>query len=99
MEIASKSDREILGINHKIELEKFDRKQLAKIKIITPNVAYSRDEVDVNRRKRLEKGICTLEQVLQFTEDGSIGVRGGTCFSSQEYETPSIKELRKIQVR
>ena len=61
-------------------------------------MAYTKDEVDINRRKRLEKGICTLEKVLQYTEEGRISSKGGTRYNSQEYETPSIKELKKIQV-
>jgi len=96
--IPSKYGDEIPQSSNKGENEKFDRKQLAKIKIVTPNVAYTKDEVDINRRKRLERGICTLEKVLQYTEDGRISSKSGTRFNSQEYETPSIKELKKIQV-
>ena len=43
--------------------------------------------------------MCTLQDVLQLTEDGKIGVKDGACFNSQEYETPSAKELQKIQAR
>ena len=96
--IPSKYDEEMPESSNKGENDKFDRKQLAKIKIVTPNVAYSKDEVDINRRKRLEKGICTLEKVLQYTEDGRISSKSATRFNSQEFETPSIKELKKIQV-
>ena len=75
-----------------------DRKQLAKIKIIAPNLPNVNDDSDTNKRRRLERGICTLEEVLQLTEDGKVGLKAGTRFNSQEYETPSTKELRKIQI-
>ena len=37
----------------------YDRKKLAKIKIIAPNLSYSNDEVDVKMRKPLKNGITT----------------------------------------
>ena len=82
----------------KHEKEHLDRKQLAKIKIIAPNVPNIRDQSGTNSRRRIEKGICTLEQVLQLAEDGKLGVKNGACFNSQEYEAPSNKELVKIQI-
>ena len=93
----SKDDEEL---SHKRKRDEsiFDRKTLAKIKIIVPNVDYTKDNVDLKRRKRLEKGIITLEQVLQLTQDGKIGVVSRACYNSQEFETPANKELRKIQV-
>ena len=60
---------------------------------MVPNVEHTKDDVDVKRRRRIEKGITTLEQLLRLTEDG--GVSG---YHSQEFETPANKELRKIQV-
>ena len=95
---STKFGEEFNEISNKTQQEMFDRKQLAKIKIVTPNVGYTKDEVDMNRRKRLEKGICTLEAVLQYTKQGRATSEGVTSFNSQEYETPSDKELKKIQV-
>ena len=77
----------------------YDRKKLAKIKIITPNLSYSNDEVDVKMRKRLKNGITTLEEVLELTlDDRKIGAKSAARYNSQEYETPGTKELKKIQV-
>ena len=74
----------------------YDRKQLSKIKIVIPNVAYSNDDVDISVRKRTQRGICTLEEVLKLTEQGKKDI--GVSFNSQEFETPAMKELKKIQV-
>ena len=74
----------------------YDRKQLSKIKIVIPNVAYSNDDVDISVRKRTQRGICTLEEVLKLTEQGKKD--RGVSFNSQEFETPAMKELKKIQV-
>ena len=74
----------------------YDRKQLSKIKIVIPNVAYSNDDVDISVRKRTQRGICTLEEVLKLTEQGKKD--SGVSFNSQEFETPAMKELKKIQV-
>ena len=77
----------------------YDRKKLAKIKIIAPNLSYSNDEVDVKMRKRLKNGITTLEEVLDLTlDDRKIGAKSAARYNSQEYETPGTKELKKIQV-
>ena len=77
----------------------YDRKKLAKIKIIAPNLSYSNDEVDVKMRKRLKNGITTLEEVLELTlDDRKIGAKSAARYNSQEYETPGTKELKKIQV-
>ena len=95
--IESRNDEELLNRNNR-EGQNFDRKILSKIKIIVPNVEYTRDDVDVKRRKRLEKGIFTLEQVLQLTQSDERKGGGETCYNSQEFETPPNKELKKIQV-
>ena len=94
----SPSSKQVPTSMDKYDKEYLDRKQLAKIKIIAPNIPCTGDELGNSMRKRFEKGISTLQEVLQLAEDGKVGVEGGTCFNSQEYETPSTKELRKIQV-
>ena len=66
----SPSNKRMSTSTDKHEKEHLDRKQLAKIKIIVPNVPNIRDQSGSNRRRRIEKGICTLEQVLQLAEDG-----------------------------
>ena len=91
------ADEKIVLGNHIVT----DRKQLAKIKIIVPNsFGKIRDVPAEKLRRRLGKGANTLEKLLQLVEDGKIAKAGdrGTQFNTQEYETPSEKELRKIQV-
>ena len=87
---------EELTNRNSIKAPNFDRKILAKIKIQISE--FTKDEVDVKRRKRLEKGITTLEQVLQLTQSTEIKGTSSTCYNSQEFETPPNKELKKIQV-
>ena len=95
--IQSRNDEELSNRNNR-EGENFDRKILSKIKIIVPNVEYTKDDVDIKRRRRLEKGIFTLEQVLQLTQSSDRKGTGTACYNSQEFETPPSKELKKIQV-